>query len=222
MNSAPFKALALLLAAAACTPTQIEEKESLNFAPVYPEEGYMDSNRIPTGGIYTASSGGIFASDRRAARMGDILTVQFVERFQASKTQSASGSRSNSYSLDMPDALTLGLDDGLLDNGTDQSFNGRGQAQQSNSLTGRLSVQVVRVLPGGMLEVMGQKRLTLNNGNEYVRLTGVVRPEDISADNVIPSDRIAHAVIKYVGAGTVHDTSRPGWLRRGLDAVSPL
>lgn len=221
-SPAPLAALTILLAAAACTPTYIEEKESLNFAPVYPEDGYTDSAALPTGGIYTASSGGIFASDRRAARVGDILTVQFAERFQASKTQSTSGSRSNDYSIDMPDVLTLGLDDGVLDNGTDQSFAGRGQAQQSNSLTGRLSVQVVRVLPGGQLEIMGQKRLTLNNGNEYVRLTGVVRPEDISADNVILSDRIAHATIKYVGAGTVHDTSRPGWLRRGLDVVSPL
>lgn len=221
-SPAPLVALTLLLTVAACTPTYIEEKESLNFAPVYPEDGYTDSAALPTGGIYTASSGGIFASDRRAARVGDILTVQFAERFQASKTQSTSGSRSNDYSIDMPDVLTLGLDDGVLDNGTDQSFAGRGQAQQSNSLTGRLSVQVVRVLPGGQLEIMGQKRLTLNNGNEYVRLTGVVRPEDISADNVILSDRIAHATIKYVGAGTVHDTSRPGWLRRGLDVVSPL
>jgi flagellar L-ring protein FlgH len=221
MKSAPL-ALTLLLTAAACTPTYIEEKESLNFAPVFPEDSYTDSAALPTGGIYTASSGGIFASDRRAARVGDILTVQFAERFQASKTQSASGSRNNDYTIDMPDALTLGLDDGVLDNSTDQSFAGRGQAQQSNSLSGRLSVQVVRVLPGGMLEIMGQKRLTLNNGNEYVRLTGVVRPEDISADNVVLSDRIAHAIIKYVGAGSVHDTSRPGWLRRGLDVVSPL
>lgn len=221
MKSAPL-ALTLILAAAACTPTYIEEKESEAYAPVYPELAYTDSDALPTGGIYTASSAGLFASDRRAARVGDILTVQFTERFQASKTQSASGSRSNDYSLDMPDILTLGLDDGVLDNGTDQSFAGRGQAQQSNSLTGRLSVQVVRVLPGGQLEIMGQKRLTLNNGNEYVRLTGVVRPEDINAQNVIASDRIAHASIKYVGAGSVHDTARPGWLRRGLDAVSPL
>jgi flagellar L-ring protein precursor FlgH len=221
MKSAPL-ALTLLLAAAACTPTYIEEKESEAFAPVYPEDAYADSNALPTGGIYTASSGGIFASDRRAARVGDILTVQFAERFQASKSQSASGSRGNEYALDMPDALTMGLDNGVLDAGTDQSYQGRGQAQQSNSLTGRLSVQVVRVLPGGQLEVMGQKRLTLNQGNEYVRLTGVVRPEDISADNVVQSDRIAHAMIKYVGAGVTHDTSRPGWLRRGLDAVSPL
>lgn len=215
-------ALTLLLTAAACTPTYIEEQESLNFAPVYPEDAYGDSDALPTGGIYTASSGGIFASDRRATRVGDILTVQFVERFQASKSQSASGSRGNDFSLDMPDVLPLGLDSGALDAGTEQSYEGRGQAQQSNSLTGRLSVQVVRVLPGGMLEIMGQKRLTLNQGNEYIRLTGVVRPEDISADNVVQSDRIAHAMIKYVGAGTTHDTSRPGWLRRGMDAVSPL
>lgn len=225
MKSAPARfapALALILMAAACTPTYVEEQESLNFAPIFPEEAYIDSAARPTGGIYTASSGGIFASDRRAARVGDILTVQFAERFQASKTQSTSGSRTNDYAIDMPDALTLGLDDGALDNGTDQSFAGRGQAQQSNSLSGRVSVQVVRLLPGGQLEIMGQKRLTLNNGNEYVRLTGVIRPEDISADNVVLSDRIAHATIKYVGAGTVHDTARPGWLRRGLDVVSPL
>lgn len=221
MKSASL-ALTLLLTAAACTPTYIEEQESLNFAPVYPEDAYGDSDALPTGGIYTASSGGIFASDRRATRVGDILTVQFVERFQASKSQSASGSRGNDLSLDMPDVLPLGLDSGALDAGTEQSYEGRGQAQQSNSLTGRLSVQVVRVLPGGMLEIMGQKRLTLNQGNEYIRLTGVVRPEDISADNVVQSDRIAHAMIKYVGAGTTHDTSRPGWLRRGMDAVSPL
>ncbi len=96
MKSAPARfapTLALILMAAACTPTYVEEQESLNFAPIFPEEAYIDSAARPTGGIYTASSGGIFASDRRAARVGDILTVQFAERFQASKTQSTSGSR---------------------------------------------------------------------------------------------------------------------------------
>ncbi len=148
--------------------------------------------------------------------------MQFTERFAASKSQSASGSRSSEYDLDMLDALTVGLDDGVLENATDQSFAGRGAAQQSNSLSGRLSVSVVRVLPGGQLEIMGQKRLTLNNGKEYVRLRGVIRPEDISAENVVLSDRIAHAEISYTGAGDTADTARPGWLRRGLAVVSPL
>jgi flagellar L-ring protein precursor FlgH len=202
--------------------SQIEEKVSEGYDPIYPVEAPVETASLATGGIYTASSAGLFASDRRAARVGDILTVQFSEQFAASKTQSASGGRSNSYEIDLPNILTGGFDDGQLSNGTDQSFSGRGAAQQSNSLTGRMSVSVVRELPGGMLEIMGQKRLTLNNGREYIRLTGVVRPEDIGPDNVVRSDRIAHADIQYVGAGDTHDTAKPGWLRRGLSAVSPL
>lgn len=212
---------ACLLPLAACA-TYVEEKASEAYAPVYPAEMLVATDAMPTGGIYNASTSGIFASDRRAAKVGDILTVQFAERFSASKTQSASGGKSSGYEMDLPDLLTGGFDDGRLTNGTDQSFSGRGAAQQSNSLQGRVSVSVVRELPGGNLEIMGQKRLTLNNGNEYIRLTGVVRPEDIGPDNVIVSDRIAHADIRYVGAGDVHDTARPGWLRRGIAAVSPL
>ncbi len=212
--------LAFALLASACTSTMVEEAESVNYDPVYPTEGLAEA--APTGGIYTASSAGLFASDRRAARVGDILTVEFVEAFQASKSQSTSGNRASDYELDLPDALSMGLDNGMLDNGTKQSFSGRGSAQQSNSLSGRLSVSVIRVLPGGLLEISGQKRLTLNQGNEYIRLQGVVRPEDINAENVVMSDRIAHATIKYVGAGAISDTSRQGWLRRGLNEVSPL
>lgn len=216
-----FLPLALPLLLAACQ-TYVEDVASQAYEPVYPVDALPDTASLPTGGIYTASSAGLFASDRRAARVGDILTVQFTERFAASKSQSASGSRASEYETDLPDVITWGFDDGLLQNSTDQSFSGRGAAQQSNSLTGRLSVSVVRVLPGGQLEIMGQKRLTLNNGKEYIRLTGVVRPEDISAENIIPSDRIAHAEISYTGAGDTADTARPGWLRRGLAAVSPL
>lgn len=217
----PFLCVTAFGFLSACA-TQIEEKISEGYDPVYPVEAPSLTATTPTGGIYTASSAGLFASDRRAARVGDILTVEFSEKFAATKSQSASGARSNSYEVDLPNILTGGFDDGALTSGTDQSFNGRGAAQQSNSLTGRMSVSVVREMPGGMLEIMGQKRLTLNNGREYIRLTGVVRPEDIGPDNVVRSDRIAHADIQYVGAGDTHDTAKPGWLRRGMSAISPL
>ena len=69
---------------------------------------------------------------------------------------------------------------------------------------------------------MGQKMITLNNGNEYVRLRGVIRPEDISAGNAILSSQIADAKITYTGAGQVADTGQMGWLSRILRAVSPL
>lgn len=217
----PFLCVTVFAVLSACA-TQIEEKASEGYDPVYPVEGPDLTATTPTGGIYTASSAGLFASDRRAARVGDILTVEFSEKFAASKSQSASGGRTNSYQIDLPNVLTGGFDDDALTSGTDQSFDGRGAAQQSNSLTGRMSVSVVREMPGGMLEIMGQKRLTLNNGREYIRLTGVVRPEDIGPDNVVRSDRIAHADIQYVGAGDTHDTARPGWLRRGMSVISPL
>jgi flagellar L-ring protein precursor FlgH len=216
--------LSLLLPLAACS-TYIEDKAGLDYAPIYPEA--MPETARATGGIFHDQARGLFVNDRRAQAVGDVLTVQFVERFQASKSQTASSARSSSYEATMPGILTaplavLGVDQGALDNSSNEAFNGRGAATQSNSLTGRLSVSVVRVLPNGHLEIMGQKRLALNNGTEYVRLSGVVRPEDIGPDNVVTSDRLAHADIRYMGAGDMADTARKGWLTRAISAVNPI
>lgn len=210
-----------LLAVAGCA-TQVQETESQMFAPVFPVPDVPQDRVMPSGAIYSSTARGMFAADRRAAAVGDVLTVEFSERFAARKSQSAGNSRSSSYDLELPDLLGLGLDDGAVTGGSQSRFNGAGSASQSNSLTGRVSVSVVRVLPGGNLEIMGQKQLTLNNGREYIRLTGVVRPIDISADNVVPSDRIAHAAIQYVGAGDTADTARQGWLHRAATTVSPF
>ena len=80
----------------------------------------------------------------------------------------------------------------------------------------------MRVFATGNLEILGQKKLTLNNGDEYIRVRGLVRPDDISSSNVILSDRIANAEIKYTGAGDIADTAKQGWLARAFTAVSPL
>lgn len=208
--------LILILPLAACS-TYIEDKASAAYAPVRAEEpAFLPS--APTGGIFNASAKGLFVSDRRAAVVGDMLTVEFTEQFRATKSQTASGARSSSYETELP----FGIDSGQLTGSAAQSFTGRGGAAQSNSLTGLLTVTVIRVLPNGDLEISGQKRLTLNNGNEYVRLSGTVRPEDISADNIVRSERIANAEIHYVGAGDVADTGKSGWMHRLLTIASPL
>ncbi len=213
---------ALALAALAGCSTQVEEAESALYAPVFPVDAVAQDRQMPSGSIYAGHARGLFAADRRASAVGDILTVEFRERFAARKSQAADTSKSDSFAVDIPDVVAFGFDDSRLTGGTTRSFSGEGSASQSNSLTGRVSVSVVRVLPGGNLEIMGQKKLTLNNGQEYVRVRGIVRPSDISADNVVRSDRIAHAEIKYVGAGDVADTTKHGWLRRALTAVSPM
>ncbi len=214
-----LRPLLLLFPLASCS-TYIEDKAGLDYAPIYHEA--VPSAERATGGIFHQEARGLFVSDRRASAVGDVLTVQFVERFQASKSQSASSGRNSSFEMELPMLLSGGFDAGGLGHSTRQSFSGRGAATQSNSLTGRLSVSVARVLPNGHLEVTGQKRLMLNNGAEYVRLTGVVRPEDIGPDNVVTSDRLAHADIRYIGAGDVADTGRQGWLTRALAVVNPI
>lgn len=202
--------------------TQVQEAESDLYAPIYPAEDVALTRQMPTGGIYSASAKGLFAADRRAAKVGDILTVDFSERFAASKSQAAGSSKSDSFAVTVPKVFSSGLNDSLLSGGTSQSFAGKGSASQSNSLTGRVSVSVVRVLPGGNLEIVGQKKLTLNNGQEYIRLRGIVRPSDISSDNVVLSDRIANAEIKYIGAGDVADSARQGWFHKAMNVVSPF
>lgn len=214
-----LRTLLLMLPLAACS-TYIEDKAGLDYAPVYHEA--QPSAARATGSIFHEDTRGLFVNDRRARAVGDVLTVQFVERFQASKSQTTTSGRNSSFEMQLPSILPGGITPDALRHSTRQSFSGRGGATQSNSLTGRLSVSVARVLPNGHLEVIGQKRLVLNNGAEYVRLTGVVRPEDIGPDNVVPSDRLAHADIRYIGAGDVADTGRQGWLSRALAVVNPL
>ena len=181
-----------------------------------------------TGAIFQPGRSGLFATDQRARRIGDILTVSFNETYAATKAQTASSSKTDAFGVTLPTGLPNMLTGGFdknpagLNAGTTRSFAGAGNAVQSNSFSGLLSVTVVRVFDNGNMEVQGQKELTLNNGNEYVRVRGVVRPEDISASNVVSSDRLADAQIRYTGSGHLADASQPGWLSQLMRTISPF
>ena len=216
-----------LLSAGGCA-TYVENQASLAFEPIYPHANLATDEGVPTGGIYKASSNGLFASDIRARDVGDILTVSLLETFTATKSQSAASAKNDAFAVTLPTGLpnmfTGGYDKNAagLNAGTTRSFAGSGNAAQSNSLTGFLTVMVTRVFDNGNMEIAGQKKLRLNNGDEYVRLTGLIRPEDIPANNVVLSNRIADAEIVYVGAGEIADSSRQGWLSRTMRTLSPL
>ena len=218
-----------LLAFGGCS-TYVENVESGFFEPVFPAAEMMSNTSEKSGSIFQAGQGGLFSSDRRARRVGDILTVDFNEVFAATKAQTAASAKSDSFDVTLPDVLpniiTGGLGTGEAGNamaaGTTRSFSGSGNAAQSNSLTGRLSVTIVRVFDNGNMGVLGQKELTLNNGKEYIRLSGIVRPEDISPSNTVSSNLLADAQISYTGAGQLADSSKPGWLSRALRTVSPF
>lgn len=204
----------------ACGSTYIEEQNSMAYQPVYPAPVPAQMG-FASGAIYNPSQAGLFATDRRASRVGDILTVSFAERFQATKSQNAANTKATDMALSLPNVLGIDRLSTGLATGTTQNFSGTGSAAQSNSLTGQMSVTVARVFDGGNLEIIGQKKLTLNNGDEYIRVRGIVRPEDIASNNVVLSDRIANAEIKYIGAGDIADTGKVGWLQRTLTTISP-
>ncbi len=204
----------------ACS-THVENLASEDFQPIIPNFIEIETD-VPDGSIYSNASGGLFATDRRASKVGDILTVSLTEDFAASKSQSASASKSDSFSVDLPALIDAQGRDAQLTAGGATTFSGTGAAAQTNSLRGQISVTVTKVFRNGNMEILGQKKMLLNNGDEYIRLSGIIRPEDISANNVIVSNRIANAQIAYLGAGDTADTGKKGWLSKALSSVSPL
>ncbi|MCB5162853.1 flagellar basal body L-ring protein FlgH [Marinomonas algarum] len=186
------------------------------YAPVYPNG--MAPSQAPTGGIYQASMGDVFFGDQKANKVGDILTINLNETTASTKANAATISKSASATLENPTVLgqELKVDTTLPQQGTD--FSGNASANQNNSLTGTISVTVLRVYPNGQLAVRGEKWLRLNQGDEYIRFSGVVRKQDISPDNTVDSERVADARITYSGTGEVAAGSEQGWVSRLLNS----
>jgi flagellar L-ring protein precursor FlgH len=176
------------------------------------------------GSIFQASDGyAALYEGWRARRVGDPLTIVLVERTAASKSSGSKLDSKGSGSITPPSTGPL-----KLFNSTDvtasgsRGFDGQGQADQANSLSGEVSVTVAEVYPNGTMLVQGQKRVTLNRGDEFLQIKGIVRSADIGADNRILSTRVADAQIAYTGKGDVARAGRQGWLSRFFSVVSPF
>ena len=180
--------------------------------------------RIADGAIFHAANGyAPLTSGQRAASVGDVLTIQLVERTQAVKSSTSSTARNGAIGITPPTTGPLSLFDASdAKVGANSSFDGKGSAAQSNQLSGEISVTVQAVYPNGTMLVRGQKLLTLNRGDENVQISGLVRPADISPDNRVLSTRVADARIAYAGKGDVARASRPGWLSRFFSVISPF
>jgi flagellar L-ring protein precursor FlgH len=166
-----------------------------------------------SGGVFTAERPWALVADVRAFRPGDVLTVVLSETTQARK--SADTNISKSSSVDIP-AFTIGHStiDANTSIAADREFQGGATSTQQNALQGALTVIVQEVLPNGLLRVHGEKSLNLNQGEEFLRVSGFVRAEDIDAENRISSQRVANARIAYSGRGSLADSNRAGWLTR--------
>jgi flagellar L-ring protein FlgH len=189
----------------------------LNTPAVEDEALALPKAQAPRAGI----SGGVFSaetvsltSDARAFRVGDVVTVLLQETTQASKKAGTSFSKGSSASVAPIGLLGKTFGRTGVSASADRSFQGDSTSTQQNALTGAVTVIVQEVLPNGLLRVAGEKRLQLNQGEEFLRVKGYLRAADIDNENQVSSQSIANARIAYSGQGSLADANTPGWLTR--------
>lgn len=177
------------------------------------------------GAIFQAGNGyAPLTSGQRAAQVGDVITIVLTERTQAQATAGTTTQRDGNIGLTPP---TTGILSRLFSAsdasaGAGSQFAGTGQTTQTNQLSGEISVTVVEVFPNGTMLVRGEKRVRLNRGNEFIQVSGLVRPADVTPDNRVASTRLADARITYSGRGEIARAAREGWLQRFFNFISPF
>ena len=206
----------VLLALTGCVTPEPSRSEPV-YQPVWPD--MPQPQPVNAGSLFTDGPNLALFDDRRAGFVGDVVTIILDEQTRSSKSAETSIRKESSNELLNPKIFGsvikgTGADDifGSLDSETE--FSGEGESDQSNSLTGTITAVVAKQLPNGLLLVQGEKWFQLNRGEEYVRVSGLVRPEDISADNSVSSQRLADARIAYSGTGEIAQSNRAGWLTR--------
>jgi flagellar L-ring protein precursor FlgH len=188
------------------------------WAPIHPKH-QPQHYAAETGSLFALSSVNSLYDDSKPRQIGDIITVTLNESTKAAKSADADLSKKNDASMDPLEVGGNQLKVGDKYNfsyklNNDNKFSGSSEANQSNSISGSISVEVIQVLANGNLVIRGEKWLTLNTGDEYIRLSGTIRPNDIKFDNTISSTRISNARIQYSGTGTNRDMQEPGFLAR--------
>jgi len=200
-------------------PTTVHQP--MTARPALPSDAVMNQ-----GSIYQPDSARlVLYEDRRARFVGDGLTIVIEEKNSASKKSSADTNRTGQTDLEVPVMTHVpfqflqGMDVQAKSN---SKFSGGGDAASNNLFQGNLAVTVIEVLPNGNLLVSGEKQVTINQGTEFIRFSGVVNPVNISAANTVSSTRVADARIEYRGNSYINEAQTMGWLQRAFNLVWPF
>ena len=187
------------------------------------------SRPVATGSLWPADDHVFFYADKKALRVGDIITVRIVESAQASNTADTDLSRSSSANASFStffgkkkflNLFKLGED--LLTTSSENNHQGAGSTTRSGELTATMTAVVRDVLPNGNLVVQGTREVLVNHEQQFITLTGIVRPLDVDRDNVVLSTQLADASITIGGLGVVADKQRSGWGTWLFDFVWPF
>lgn len=208
-------------------PVQVQESPPPPMGSIWPGENAKNS-------LFT---------DNKARHVNDIVTIVIDESSSGSNSANTTTSRDtetlagisallgmdkkiarkNKDLTDGDDVYTAGLLPSLQVGGTSANkLTGKGATTRDSELQARITARVIEVLPNGNLNIQGKRRLAVNAEDQYIVISGTVRPDDITSDNVISSQYIADAKIVYTGKGVVNDKMRPGWLTRIVDWAWPF
>jgi flagellar L-ring protein precursor FlgH len=214
-------ALALLAGCAPDALRHVDHVQPMSVRPVAPQAIPAHANG---GAIYQPATYRPLLEDHRARMVGDVITININEKVSASKTASSTANRAGTMDFVVPDAQIggRGIKGGSLSATSKNDFEGKGDSAANNVFTGQITVTVIDVLPNGNLVVAGEKQIGINQGSEFVRLSGVVDPRYILAGNMVSSTQVADARLEYRGAGYINEAQTLGWLSRVFMTVMPF
>ncbi|AEH44345.1 flagellar L-ring protein [Thermodesulfatator indicus DSM 15286] len=225
-----LSALLLVLGLSACGPPK-----NVAIEPPPPPKVYVPVSKQekPKEGSLYAGNQSFFFEDHRARRVGDVITVKILENYQSSSKVSNKIARKSEANAGVK--AMLGFEkaleesnrrfqaDPMFSGGINTSTDGQGQLSRATNIVATITARVVQVLPNGNLVIQGVRTVRQDENLEYITITGIVRPEDIAADNTVLSTQIADARIEYSGRGPAALATRgPGWLSRALQVIWPF
>ncbi len=177
------------------------------------------------GAIFQQASYEPLFQDRRARRVGDTLTVQINEKLFASKKAATTATRTGNSSLSIPEIKGwpgVSVKGATVKGESNNEFEGKGASGSDNTFTGTITLTVIEVLPNGNLFVSGEKQIGINQGSEFVRVSGIVNPINILPGNVVTSTLLADARLESRGTGYVDEAQNMGWLQRLYQVINPF
>ena len=199
----------------------------------YRQEVYGRNN---PGSLFAASQEDTLFADSRARRVGDIVVVKLVENTKAQNKAETTADKTtnNNYQVNamfgqsqygflplVPIGPLASVGKPALSTGSSSDLNATGETKRENYVTSSLAARVLRVLPGGLLQIEGAREIRVNEETEFMVVRGMIRARDIAADNSIYSTQLADASIEYYGEGVLADKQKPGWFTRLMDNIWP-
>lgn len=241
MNMRKYTAdfLALLLLAALLGGCQAAKEKPIPMSPMMPAPASMtpEEHAANPGSLFDDAEADYLFSDNRARRVGDIVLVNIVETTTAKNKAETSTSKDSSMNLgvsnffgksrigigplSIPGSLG-GTTTPFLSATNTSKFDGKGETKRENTFTSTIACRVIKVLPGGVLQVEGARETRVNDETQYMVISGLIRTSDVGADNAVKSTQLANARIAYYGEGAVADKQKPGWFVRLMDNVWPF